>query len=313
MQSIIQQSSFLEQVPTISSKTVSHGYIKCDGLHFGTLTACYRDVIRLCDSSDKSSIKDIFNEVEGVSFNSKKRSSLTAEIFNYIRSEGLKHPVKLKKRLLIGHQDRKIIPTKDRRYDEIIGAVFDHQHFEKAYQHILRYHKKKKVKNIALFTTCASIKPYSQAPSFKKLFSFLETNLKPRDFEQLHWLVISNATAPIPEEYHYSFPFYAYETNLAKLTRKEQQCFVDTISSRLEAFLRKFKYENYIAFLKPSSLSLQVLKKVCQANSIDLLQIPSLKTKKEIISEKGLLYWNFQGMKNKAVLDELKKTILQII
>jgi predicted RNA-binding protein len=277
------------------------------------MTAYYRGIVRLCDSSDKKNVKDSFREVERVNFTGKSRSTLLTEIMNYISYDGIKHPVKLKKRLLMDQKERNLIPAKDRRYDEIIGAVFDHRHFEKAYHHILRYHKKKKSKEIALFTTCASIKPYPLALSFRKLFGYLEMNLTKRELDKLHWLVVSNATAPIPEEYHYSFPFYAYETNLAKLNKKERIRFTKTVSNRLDNFLKKFKYKHYIAFLKPSSLSLQVLEKVCQANDIALLNFPTVKIKEKIISERSLLYWNFQGMKDNLVLEELRKAIQGVL
>lgn len=294
----------------IDRPAMSHPYLSVgsmNGLAREDDLFILRDIIRGLDATDYINLKRFMKRYSiPTLFGSKHK--VVMHIANFILNSAKKSPMlkDMRNFLLLGPEPFEIIRIEERDYDGILGNVTDHEHFIEAHKWLINNYVKPKNKKIALFTTCASVKPYSMSPNFSVLISYLSKTLK--DPDAVHWLVLSNATAPVPQELHNVFPFYAYETDITKLNSKDVNEYVKIAKHRLEKYLRLNIYDSYVALIRPSSIQRKILEQVERRLDLDIIYLPTKKTIRRI-NELGLGYWSRTGMKHRYTLDELGRII----
>jgi len=292
-------------LPLIKRRGMSHSYIKLNNLenylphnYEKEKISILKSIIRFIDSTDINKIRKILRNNQ-VKYFGRKKEEIRNEFIDFI----LQNVSRLKKleNELFENKNYQLIPSKDRDYDGILGIALNHKNFDKAHKEILKLNKDLK-KNIAFLTTCASIKPYSLSPTFKHIFK----NIKEKTgiFENIHWLVISNATAPIPEEFHYSYPFFAYETDLNKLNKSEIKIYQEIALKRMKEYFTKFQYDYYIGYLRPNSYQRKVVELLQNEMDIKFKFFPSLDVINKI-KKLGMGYWCRKGLVHEYSLEEL--------
>ncbi|MHA1252054.1 MAG: DUF5591 domain-containing protein [Candidatus Helarchaeota archaeon] len=306
-------------LPQVNNRYLSHPYLAVEKItklflenYDEDRQFLIKDLIRCFDSADFNLLrrfKNIFfkdiNSVNG------KKSDIVKYLTNFILNSNInENKLKKMRSFFLFKKSRNIIPEFKRNYDGILGFNLNHDHFKTAFDWIYNNYNRPLEKKIALFTTCSSVKPYYTSPTFKRVFNFLKLNLK--NFKKIHWLVISNSCAPIPEELHTSFPFYAYETNLRKCNKKEKEEFLKITVDRLLKYHSKFKYDYYIGLIRPNSLQKRVLEIFSEKANIKIKFFPSLKIKQKI-EQLGSGYWCRMGLWHNFTLNELKEYLVRIL
>ncbi|MHA2233627.1 MAG: DUF5591 domain-containing protein [Candidatus Hodarchaeales archaeon] len=307
-------------IEQIQRPAMSHPYIAVDTLgqqlikegFTQDLVYLIKDLIRLGDSTSLTNLRRI-NKKFNLNLNARNHQTASKSFAQELISNAKHHPLEeIHLVLLAGKEDLGLIDYPDRRYDEILGPIFRHRHFHDSLNLILKM-KKPQGKKIALFTTCASVKPYAISPTFSRVFSYIDEHLgKEQSSRSIHWLVLSNATAPIPEELHSSFPFYAYETDLNQLTKQEIQSYKEVTIKRLTQFLEKFQYESYIGLLRPSHTQREVLEAVATTLNIDVIHYPTASTIKRI-KTLGAGFWSRRGLTHEFTLRELTNKLTSLL
>lgn len=299
---------------------MSHPYIAVDNLgqqlikegFTQDLVYLIKDLVRLGDSTSLTNLRRI-NRKFNLNLNIRNHQTASKSFAQELISHAKSHPLKdIHLILLAGKEDLGLIDYPDRRYDEILGPVFQHSHFHDSLNLILKM-KKPQGKKIALFTTCASVKPYTVSPTFSRVFSYINGQLGGEvSSRSIHWLVLSNATAPIPEEFHSTFPFYAYETDLNQLTKQQIQSYKEVTIKRLTQFLDKFQYESYIGLLRPSHTQREVLEAVATTLNINVIHCPTDCTIKRIKTQ-GPGFWSRRGLTHEFTLRELTNKLSSLL
>ncbi len=294
----------------IDRPAMSHPYLSVDsinGLAKEDDLFVLRDIIRGLDATNYTHLKRFMKRYSVPNFSGSKHK-VVMHIANFVLNFAEKNALMRDMRnfLLLGPEPFEIIKMEERDYDGILGNVTTHEHFIEAHNWLTKNYVKPKNKKIALFTTCASVKPYSMSPNFSLVFGYLSRILKNPD--TIHWLVLSNATAPVPQELHNVFPFYAYETDITKLNSKDTDEYVEIATQRLEKYLRLNNYNHHIALIRPSSIQKKILEKVEKKLGLDIIYLPTKKTIARINAQ-GLGFWSRTGMKHKYTLNELGRII----
>ncbi len=295
-------------VSKINRRAMSHKYIDIETLDIPDKTNRYLviDLVRILDSAPIWVVTNFLKNNQINIESRKKEKLMETVVFSLLNSIDISD-INDYHNELIGKYDRMIIDYNKRDYNGILGTCFLHEHFEKAHFDIVNNYSKPKHKNIAFWTTCSSTKPYLISDTFNKIFAHLKDKVD-NNLDNIHWLVVSNASAPIPEEYHRTFPFYAYECDLRSLNKKEIEIYKTTTIERLHKYLNKTEYDFHIAYMRPNSIQAVIMKTVMDELDISYIVLPTQATIKKIKSTKKLL-WDFQGMKTKYSLDELVFTI----
>lgn len=279
--------------------------VDCKPLHL------LKDLIRGLDSTSFLHIRRFMKRFKISKKNGNKQNITQHVAESILRSSAKTSVIKEMHRFIFKTSEyHPIIEKEERDYDGILGKVISHKHFIEAHKWMLDNYTKPEEKEIAFFTTCASVKPYPTSPNFSVIINHLKKELK--DPNKIHWLVLSNATAPIPEEFHTTFPFYAYETDITKLNKEESKKYVRITSKRLKKYLEVNYYSHYVALLRPSSFQMQVLKKVEKSLDLNIIYLPRQNTINKINSL-GNGFWSRVGMKHKFTLSELSFTINQLL
>jgi hypothetical protein len=294
----------------IDRPAMSHPYLSVEslkGLAIEDNLFVLKDIIRGLDAANYTHLRRFMKRYSiPISFGSKHK--LVMHIAKYILNFAKKNSMlrDMRNFLLLGPEPFEIIRMEERDYDGILGNVTMHEHFIEAHNWLINNYIKPNEKNIALFTTCASVKPYSMSPNFSVIIDYLSRGLK--NPEVVHWLVLSNATAPIPQELHNVFPFYAYESDLSKLNSKDTNEYIKIATQRLEKYLRLNSYDHYIALIRPSSVQRKILEQVERILDLDIIYLPTKETVRRINAQ-GLGYWSRTGMKHRYTLNELGQII----
>ncbi|MFX0113527.1 MAG: DUF5591 domain-containing protein [Candidatus Hodarchaeota archaeon] len=307
-------------IERIHRTAMSHSYIAVDSLGQKLLEEGFskhtvyllKDLIRLGDSTSLISLRRINREFT-LNLDTSNHQTASESFARELIDGSDRHALsRIHSILLAGKEDLGIIDYQNRRYDEILGPVFKHRHFRKSFDAILKM-KKTQGKKIAFFTTCASVKPYPISPTFSRVFNYIKENLgKELVSNSIHWLVLSNATAPIPEEFHSSFPFYAYETDLSQLTRSQVQSYQEVTTYRLKQFLEKFEYDGYIGLLRPNHIQREVLETATSELSIEVVHCPTNMTIRKI-KDLGAGFWSRRGLTHELVLNELISKLISLL
>ncbi len=289
----------VHKLELIKRPTMSHGYIAVNGIDNPLL----KDIIRGLDATNLTLLRRFRNEFSITSVprtgSQEKIASPVADVLltSNINIGTLK---KMREFLLLAENEPfEIIPPGERDYDGILGIIdqnnlniVNHPHFIKAHEYLMNNYVKPENKAIAVFTTCASTKPYPVS-NLSEMVKYLR---RLKNADAIHWLVLSNATAPVPEELHLCFPFWAYEADIRKLKMKDKIEYVKVTSERLEKYLRKHKYDHYVAYLAEKSTQRAVLQQVQKSLGINIIYT-------KVVAHGEM--W----MRNKAQLEELVRTI----
>jgi hypothetical protein len=291
---------------------MSHPYIAVDSLGHQLLKKGFsqelvyllKDLIRLGDSTGLINLRRI-NKKFQLSLDISTHQTASESFTQALISNAENYPLSQIQRVLLAEKDdRRLIDYHDRRYDEILGPVFDHRLFRDSFDLLLQT-KELKAKKIAFFTTCASVKPYPVSPTFSRVFDYIDEQLgKEVRSASVHWLVLSNASAPIPEEFHSTFPYYAYETDLNRLSKKQIQKYKEVTTDQITRFLEKFHYDHYIALLRPNHMQQEVLEAATANLNIDVDYYPKNSTIRRIKSL-GPGFWSRRGLTHELTLKEL--------
>ena len=303
-------------LPIIQNRYLSHPYIAVEELANSYLNDLddkrkflIKDIIRCIDSSDYNYLRKFQNKFFSSKITGSKKD-LASQISKNLLKENFNYEIlKKMQSFFLENKDKNIILPEERNYDEILGFKLNHHHFNQAFKWILNKFKPNPSKNIALFTTCSSVKPYYNSPTFKPVLNYLKENFK--KFSNIHWLVISNSCAPIPEELHASFPFYAYESDLRKYTKKDCNEYKLLTINRLSEYLKKNPYDYYVGLIRPNSIQKSVLSIISDKLGINIKFFPSEEIK-EKIEALGTGYWCRMGLKFEYTLLELKNYLNEI-
>ncbi len=285
----------------IEGRAISHPYAAVNEFSSWRL----KDLIRLMDSTDRIYLQKFAKEYFSVT--ARTKALLIDKLYPKIMSQNAEQLDKYRQYFLQG-RELTIIPPEERDYDGILGEVFQHPHFCAAHDFILQNTSSVKRK-IGLFTTCAATKPYPYSPNFHRVFQFLETIFgKEQVAECIHWLVISNASAPVPQEYHYSFPFYAYESNVLRFSKKIRLVYEETVIERMNQYFSRYSdYMGFVGLLRPNSQWAQLITKL----PMEITLVPKPSTAKKI-KEKSLGLWRNHGLTRPIVLEELKYELMKL-
>lgn len=300
------------RIKRIQRPAMSHPYIAVDSLGHQLLKRGFsqelvyllKDLIRLGDSTDLIILRRI-NKKFQLSLDISTHRTASESFAQTLIANAENYPLsQIQTVLLAGKDDRRLIDYRDRQYDEILGPVFDHQLFRDSFELLLQ-RKELKAKKIAFFTTCASVKPYPVSPTFSRVFDYIDEQLgKEARSTSIHWLVLSNASAPIPEEYHSTFPYYAYETDLNQLSKKQIQRYKEVTTDQITRFLEKFHYDHYFALLRPNHTQREVLEAATANLNIHVDYYPTNNTIRRI-KNLGPGFWSRRGLTHEFTLKEL--------
>ncbi len=288
----------VHKLELIKRPTMSHGYIAVNGIDNPLL----KDIVRGLDATSRPRLLQFINEFSIAVPRKGTQEEIASPVANVLlhSNQNIETLKKMRKFLLLASEEPfEIIPPEKRDYDGILGIIdqnnlniVNNHQFIEAHDWVLNKYVRPPNKTITVFTTCAATKPYPNS-NLSEMVNYLKT-LKNAD--AIHWLVLSNATAPVPEELHLCFPFWAYEADIRKLRMKDRIEYVRVTAERLEKYLRKHKYDHYIAYLAKNSVQRAVLQQVQKTLEINIIY-----TKVVAHGEA----W----MRDEAQLEELVKTI----
>lgn len=285
----------------INGRAISHPYVMVNEFPNWRV----KDLVRLMDSADRIYLQK-FSKIF-FSFTARTKFQLIDNLYPLIKNQN-KEQLEIYRQFFLKNREFIIIPPEERDYDGLLGEVFQHPHFCIAHEFIIQ--NTPSVKNkIGLFTTCAATKPYPFSPNFQRIFCFLEATFgKKQLVERLHWLVISNASAPVPQEYHYSFPFYAYESNVLRFSKKIRLSYEEVVIERMTKYFSRYSdYIGFVALLRPKSQWEQLVTEL----SMEITMVPKASTAKKI-KEKSLGLWRNHGLTRPEVLEELKHALIRL-
>lgn len=300
------------RIERIQRPAMSHPYIAVDSLGQQLLKKGFsrelvyllKDLIRLGDSTGLINLRRI-NKKFHLSLDTCTHRTASESFAQGLIGNAENYPLsQIHTVLLAGKDDLRLIDHQDRRYDEILGPIFNHRHFRDSFDLLLQ-RKELQGKKIAFFTTCASVKPYPVSPTFSRVFNYIDDHLgREIRLASIHWLVLSNASAPVPEECHSTFPYYAYETDLNRLSKKQIQTYKEVTTDQITRFLEKFHYDSYIALLRPNHIQREALEAATAKLNIDVDYYPKNSTIRRI-KNLGPGFWSRRGLTHEFTLKEL--------
>ncbi|MHA2282188.1 MAG: DUF5591 domain-containing protein [Promethearchaeota archaeon] len=310
-----QQSLFNYFYPYAQTKGMAAEYMLVDvadvSLYSREEAIRVKDLLRLIDALGIQKLLEITPLIKKSQIKSLSTSGIRKILQKTVIERKSALPVnRIRERIILPEMEKNIVPWGKRNYDSLLGVVMENQQFETAFEHIMKEYTKPVEKKIAVFTTCAKEKPYPTGVGFKQLWNKVKIEISPLD-SHIHWLVLSNATAPIPEEYHYSFPFYAYESNLSDFDDLENEQYKRIAVRRLKKYLKKYKYDHLIGYIKPGSIQRDIINEVTSDLNLEnkVIICPSEKVV-EIAKEKTRGLYSLVLMKQNVVVYELIERIL---
>ncbi|HIP65787.1 MAG TPA: hypothetical protein EYH08_04625 [Pyrodictium sp.] len=146
-----------------------------------------------------------------------------------------------------------------------------HPAFEAAFEKLLNSYRPKKHYTLLLIIPCSYGKPYSQS----YIHYFIQKAIwEANAYDDVHQLIVTNAGV-VPRELDEYWPWCAYDWNPKYETKDVKREYVDVLTRRLEAYIKRFSnyYSGFAAYLRWDSDSWKAVENVAKKLN---LEIPNL-------------------------------------
>lgn len=190
-------------------------------------------------------------------------------------------------------------------------------------------------RKVLLIYPCASVKPYSESRSYKRLYATLRRLGDLRRF--IHVATVSEPLGLVPEEFYgdsQGFLWYdcpgLFEWWCKKFGQKYEEEFVeksiDVLASYVAKFLKrvgeKGVYEKIVAFVKTYSSSLhlkkdhthrRIIEKAKEISGVDIEILPPRRLVAKIVALRGRFAWDVQGISHPIAQEYLFNYLMKVL